>query len=261
MCAYRTRGQVLILTTMDAHSMAYQGPPFVYGFNRVGSYCGIVSRKAAVSVEPGVIWMGGRGFHLYAGGSVQDVPCDVGDYLFGNINRGQQSKIYAVPNTQYGEIWWFYPSVGSNENDSYAVYSYREGHWAVGSLARTAGIDAGIFRAPIWFDADGIAYNHETGPAPAGLAWCETGPVTIGDGVMAVVGLIPDERTQGDVEATFRSRLWPNGDEATHGPYPMGRPSSVRFTGRQVTMRLTGDRAAEWRVGVMKLDARPRGMR
>jgi len=258
--AKRVRGQNLILTDIDAHTLTYVGQPFVYQAEIAGRACGAVSANCVAVLDNMAVWMGQKGFHVYDG-YVKPLPCEVYDYVFNNININQISKVYAVNNSQYNEVWWFYPSVGSNENDSYAVYSYREGHWAVGSLARTAGIDAGIFRAPIWFDADGIAYNHETGPAPAGLAWCETGPVTIGDGVMAVVGLIPDERTQGDVEATFRSRLWPNGDEATHGPYPMGRPSSVRFTGRQVTMRLTGDRAAEWRVGVMKLDARPRGMR
>ena len=261
MAAYRTRGQTLILTTMDAHSMTYQGPPFVYGFSRVGSYCGVIGRKAAASVEPGVIWMGKRGFHLYAGGVVQDVACDVADYVFADINRAQASKIYAVPNSQYGEVWWFYPSVASTENDRYVAYSYRDGHWSIGALARTCGVDAGIFRTPVWVAPEGMAYNHESGLVAAGDSYAETGPIGISDQVMAVTQLLPDEATRGDVVATFKARIWPNGAETEHGPYQMGEPSSVRFTGRQVKMRVTSARAADWRVGVMRINAVARGMR
>jgi len=35
----------------------------------------------------------------------------------------------------------------------------------------------------------------------------------------------------------------------------MANPTSVRFTGRQVRMRVEGDRLADWRVGIMRLDA------
>ena len=96
----RTRGQALILTDQDAHTASYSGPPFVYGFERIGA-------KAAASIDAGVIWMGLRNFFQYTGGAVRQIPCEVGDYVFSDINRDQQSKIHAIVNSEWNEIWWF----------------------------------------------------------------------------------------------------------------------------------------------------------
>ena len=45
MCAVRMRGRTLILTSSDAHIATYQGAPFVYGFERVGTACGSPTRS------------------------------------------------------------------------------------------------------------------------------------------------------------------------------------------------------------------------
>ena len=124
MLGIKTRGQTLIITDQDAHAATYQGPPYVYGFERVGSACGAMSRRAAAAVDEGVFWMGRRGFHIYAGGAVQDVPCEVSDYVFSDISAAQSSKVYTVSNQQFNEIWWFYPSGSSLENDRYVVFNY-----------------------------------------------------------------------------------------------------------------------------------------
>ena len=264
MLGIKTRGQTLILTDQDAHTATYQGPPFVYGFERVGSACGIASRKAAVAVDEGVFWMGKRGFHVYTGGAVQDIPCDVADYVFADMSGSQSSKIYAVSNQQFNEIWWFYPSSASNENDRYVAFNYAERHWSVGSITRTAGVDSGVFRNPIWFDAEGASYDHETGLAHDGAdVFAESGPISLGagDNVMAATMLIPDEKTQGDVTATFKTRFHPNDTQRSYGPYSMANPVSVRFTGRQINMRVDGARLADWRVGIMRVDAQPGGRR
>ena len=254
----RTRGQSLIITDTDAHSVTYIGGQFVYGFQRVGSSCGAISRKSAAAVDEGVFWMGQRGFFGYAGGAVQDIACEVGDYVFNDINTAQASKVWSVTNQQYNEIWWFYCSGGSNEIDRYVSYNYKEGHWSIGQLSRTAGLDRGVFRRPMWFTTGGKAYNHDTGLNYEGAdVFAESGPISLGSGdnVMAATMLIPDELTQGDVSATFKTRFHPNDVERSYGPYALANPTSVRFTGRQVRMRVEGERLADWRVGVMRLDA------
>jgi hypothetical protein len=264
MCGLRIRGAALILTDQDAHAMTYQGPPFVYGFEMIGANCGAVSRKATAAIDGNAYWMGARGFFACLGGQVQPIPCTVTDAVFADLNDAQISKVWAVPNAQFGEVWWFYPSNGSIECDRYVAFSYKEGHWAIGSLARTAGFDRGVFRNPIWFSPQGVAFNHEKGRSHDGSpVYAETGPIRLGDGerVMHVVGLRPDERAQGDVEARFYARFHPNGEERAYGPYAMGLPTSCRFAGRQVRMRLEATRNADWRVGVMTLDVRPAGLR
>ena len=273
MAAVSVRGQTLIITSQDAHTATYQGPPFVFGFDKVGSNCGMISKKAAAATDVGAIWMGERNFHVYAGGQVQAIPCEVGDYVFTDINRDQKSKIVAVVNSFWNEIWWFYPSQDSTENDKYVSYDYVENVWGTGIMKRSTGVDRGVFRDPMWVDPQGIIYDHEIGfeyidddETEAQVPYAETGPISLGNGdnIMNVVELIPDEKTQGDVQAKFKARYYPNkieysaGEvtEREFGPYSMTNPTSVRFQGRQIRMKVEGVDKSDWRVGTMRIDAR-----
>ena len=243
----RTRGQSLILTTEDAHTMTYQGPPFVYGFERVGTSCGMIGAGAAVSVDAGVFWMGRRSFYAYSGGRVQEIPCEVGDYVFSDMNTDQRTKITAVVNSAWNEIWWFYPSKGSVECDRYVAYDYAENIWMTGEMDRTAGVDRGVFRQPLFIASDGVLYEHEVGyNYDSATPHAETGPIAIGSGdnVMNVVELIPDEKTQGDVNAKFKTRFYPNAEEREYGPFTMSNPTSVRFQGAHAGRRRRGCRLA-----------------
>ena len=261
----RMRGRSLVVTNFDAHIATYQGPPFVYGFERVGTACGAVSRQCIVAIDEGAFWMGGHGFFHYNGSAVTEVNCEVRDHVFDNINRDQTSKIVAVHNAQFGELWWFYPSSESIENDSYVALDYEEGHWHFGSLERTAAVDRGIFSYPIWGDASGDLFNHElVGYSYGGvLPHAETGPVSLGNGdaVMKVNNLIPDEHTQGEVNVTFKTRFHPNDTERTYGPYSTANPTSLRFTGRQVRMRIEAVTTGDWRAGIMRIEASAGGRR
>lgn len=260
----RARGQSLILTSEDAHSLTYQGPPFVFGVEKVGSACGLIATNAAASVGGSVFWMGERGFFTYSGGAVQSINCEVGDYVFSEMNKNQKSKISCVVNSSWNEIWWFYPSDGSVECDRYVAFDYAENIWMIGELDRVSGIDRGVFAQPMWFDASGVLYEHEIGyDYGSQTPFAQTGPLKIGagDNIMNVVGLIPDEKNQGDVQARFKSRLYPNAEERDYGPFDMSTPTSVRIQGRQIRMRVEGNASDDWRVGIMRLDARQGGRR
>jgi len=366
--AIRTRGQTLIITDVDAHTARYIGPPYVYGFERVGTSCGIISRKAAADVDMGVFWMGNGGFYRFDGNLVSEIPCDVHDYVFDDINTSQKSKTWAFTNGQFGEIWWFYCSSNSTEIDRYVALDYKENHWIIGDLSRTTGASRGVFEYPMLMGQDGAMYDHEVGlsytdtqtltvtvsggvfyidgvitpqltlnrgytyifdqsdstntnhpiafresddtsytdgvtttgtagtdgkttfvvpdDAPDSLKYyctvhgnsmgntisvvtsdgvfAESGPISIGNGdnVMQVTDLIPDEKTQGDVNIKFKSRFYPNAAETVHGPYTPTSPTAVRFSGRQIRMRVEGDTPyAAWRVGTMRVDAKAGGRR
>jgi len=264
MAGVKTRGQALILTDIDAHSANYIGPPFVFGFEQVGTSCGLIARKAFASTDNGVFWMGPRGFFLYNGTNVQELPCDVHDLVFNDINPAQISKTWAMPLGQQGEVWWFYPSSASNEIDRYVALDFKEGHWMTGSLSRTCGADRGVFKYPFMSDLSGNLIEHEVGlNYDGGAVYAESGPISIGNGdkIMAVRNLIPDELAQGDVGVTFKTRFHPNDVERSYGPYSMSNPTSVRFQGRQVRMRIEGEKLANWRAGIMRVEAVSRGGR
>jgi hypothetical protein len=256
MCGVKVKSDTLILTNTDAHVATYLGPPTVYGFERVGGDCGAISRHTAVAVDDGAYWMGSKAFFVYNGTTVNEMACDVLDYVFSDINAAQQSKVFAVHNGRFGEVWWFYPSDASTENDRYVVYDYKENHWNIGQLDRTTGVDSGPFTTPVWFDSQGNIYNHEIAFSHDSAPFAETGPLLLGEGdqLMKVNKIIPDEKTQGEVSLSFKTRFYPNGTETQHGPYSMANPTSARFQGRQVRMRINGTELNDWRAGKMRLD-------
>jgi hypothetical protein len=260
----RLRGVNLIFTDVDVHTAQYQGPPFVYGFERIATGCGLISAQAVAAVESVAYWWSPSGFFMYDG-FVRPMKCDVLDYIQNNVSQQQRSKVYAVANNQFGEIWWFYPSATSNEVDSYVVYNYREQHWSIGTLARTAGTDRGVFNYPLMVSTDGYIYEQEVGTEYDGAApYAQTGPIEFGNGERLMVArqLIADEKMQGSVGVQFKTRFTPLGDEVVK-TYAIDSPyTPVRFTGRQIEMRITGATpSTDWRVGTMRLDAVSGGQR
>jgi hypothetical protein len=263
MAGKRVKGVNLLFTDVDVHTAQYVGAPFVYGFEKAASGCGLISAQAVAAIDTAAIWMSKSGFWIYDG-YVKPLPSDVSDYIFENINFAQASKIYAVHVSKFGEIWWFYPSASSNENDSYVTFNYRENHWNIGTLARLAGVDAGVFTYPLMVSSDGYIYEHEVGFAyDSASLYAESGPIQLGNGdnIMSIRQVIPDEQTLGEAVVSFKTRNYPTGSQSSFGPYTAANPTSVRFSGRQVNMKVTGNTLADWRIGVMRLDAIPSGKR
>lgn len=276
MCGTATRAGSLLFTTTDIHLQTFIGLPLVYSFQKVGTRCGIVSQAAFVVAEDFVAWMGNESFWQY-NGAVSAIESDVGDFVFSNLNTQQRSKIWAIHNATFGEVVWFYPSIAGTEVDSYVTYNYREGHWNIGQLARTSGLEAGIQTNPIMVDPSGNIWSHEVNftYTGAGTPYAETGPMEFGDTYLGesatapnpgtytfdIVQIIPDSKTLGDVEATFFSSYYPLGPETASGPYTMANPTSVRIGGRQTRARFTATSASDWRIGTPRFDVRQGGMR
>lgn len=257
------RGKTLILTTDDAHTATYTAPPTVYGFEKIGSNCGAVSRQCAVAIDEGAFWMGINSFFRYNGSAVQEVSCEVQDYVFEDINVSQRSKVCAVHNGQNNELWWFYPSKDSTENNRYVIYDYKENYWNTGNLDRTAGVDAGVFQHPIYAASTGKIYDHEIGHTYADtteLSYAETGSMQIGTGenLMDVTEILPDHESLGSFQIKLKTKNYPNTAETTHGPYVLTSPTSVRVQGREVKIRLEtpSTNAYGYKLGTVRLNAK-----
>jgi hypothetical protein len=262
-CGKRVRGVNILFTDLDVHVASYIGLPYIYSFEKVGSGCGVISAQAVAAIDTSAMWMSKSGFWSYDG-FVKPMQCDVGDYIFNNMNLAQASKVYAVHNSSYGEVTWFYPSLSSNECDSYVTYNYREGTWYFGLMERTAGTDRGVFINPLMVGTDGYIYDHEVGYTYDSVApYAESGPIELGNGdnVMAVRSVIPDEQTLGEVAISFTARMYPTSAETTYGPFSANAPTDARFSGRSVKMKVTGNVLDDWRVGVMRLEATSAGKR
>lgn len=272
MCGRRVRGATLVFSDVDVWAAQYLGGVAVYGFQRVGADCGVVAKGAAVSLDTRAVWMGRGTFFTYDGGSVGALECEAADHVFGDLNDQQVSKVTAWHNAGHGEVWWHYPSAGSNENDRYAAWSYRTGTWSVGELARTCGTSAGVFPNPLLVSPAGEVWEHEVGWAwgdsdaegERATPFARSGPLELGAGdrVMAVTGVVGDEKTLGQAEVRFFARGFPNAAEAEHGPYALTTaPVDARFSARQVETQVAFTSETDSRVGVIRLDVRAGGRR
>lgn len=276
MCGRRVRGGHLLITSSDAWLATYLGPPLVYGFQRVGADCGIVSPNAVGVADTFAAWMGQGQFWIYDG-YVKPLPCEVHDAVFSDINTSQISKVVAVVQRKFGEVWWFYPSNASVENDRAVIWNYRENTWTFARIPRTCGDDTGVFELPLLVSPTGEVYEHEVGfeyvdypGAAAGIsddiqygpAYVEGGPVELGVGESTFLArkLYPDERTQGQVQVRFFAQYFPNGPVYEHGPYTAALPTNVRFTARQVRVRFEAV-SGDWRIGNYRLEGKPGGTR
>jgi hypothetical protein len=87
-------------------------------------------------------------------GVVKEVPNAMNqNFFFDNLNYAQRQKVYATKVPRFGEIWWFYPTNGSDECNNAIIYNVRENTWYdTGSslgAQRTAGYFSQVFHFPI----------------------------------------------------------------------------------------------------------------
>lgn len=271
MSACRVRGQILVTTNVDAHAMRYVGGELVYQRERVGASCGCVSRGALIGVESQAFWMGPTSFWVFDGAVVQPLPCDVSDYVFSDIDDLNGSKVTAGHNWLFGEVWWFYPSEGATEPDRYVLYNYRERHWSIGDIPRTAWTGAEVFGYPHAAGTDNFIYRHEDGFLDNGASrfaslFAESGALEIsgGERVVHIIQVLPDEKTRGENTITFNTKLTPGGTiETTFGPYVVRADgyTDTRVAGRQFSMRLVPTVDDDWRVGKFRFDVFQGGKR
>ena len=160
--------QNLLWTDLDLWAMNYQGPPFVFGFNRIGVGAGAISSHAAQALRGNVYWMGQTNFYQYNTNGVSVMPCPVWDFVFQNLNTAYAANVRALPNTPFDEAGWAFPSLASvnGENDSYVKFNLTEpnGPWDYGSYARSAWTDQTILGPPLGATPTGVVYQHETSP-------------------------------------------------------------------------------------------------
>jgi hypothetical protein len=264
MMGLRITGGLLLFTELDVHLATYTADNRIYAFDKKSDGCGAISRAAGVGLDSRAVWMGASGFWLY-NGFVQPLACDVSDYVFSDLNYQQQSKVTCEVNSEFGEVTWRYPSGAATEIDRYVTWNFREDHWTVGHLSRLCGADKGVTQYPLRCDLSGNVYEHEVGFGydTGMMPFLESGPFQLGqgDGVMYANLLLPDDKTVGDVSASFFVKFEPDGVETAFGPYALSSRTDLRFGGRQMRVRYDGVNQTSWRIGMPRLDVTPGGQR
>ena len=288
--AIETKQQILVFTDVSLHAMQFIGPPFTFGINSVSENITIAGPLAAVAIEDSVYWMGQNEFYLYRG-NVQRIPCTVRDYIFSDFNRDQIAKVTAGTNSSFAEIWWFYPSANSIENNKYVIFNYDQNVWYYGTLNRTVWLDRGIRDNPIAASDDQFLYSHESGfndgstdPVSPINSHIQSSQFDIGEGDNFVFlnKIIPDvtfrnsDSTSPNVTFTLETRNAPGGNylQTTNQSVSQTTASSqtvieefteeknIRLRGRSFALKVASSIVdMTWRLGSPRVDIKPDGRR
>jgi len=152
MGALKGKDSILIWTDNALYTMKFIGAPFTFGFEQVGTNCGLIGKNAVVEIDGVAFWMSPNGFFMFDG-TVKSLPCSVEDYVYDQADTTKGQQVYAGLNNQFTEVIWYYPSTSSTYNDQYVVFNYGEqirgGVWYIGTEARTSWIDATVYPKPI----------------------------------------------------------------------------------------------------------------
>ncbi|MBA3678394.1 MAG: hypothetical protein H0W74_13500 [Sphingosinicella sp.] len=261
-CGRRTKAQTLIWTDVDLHTMTYIGGDLIYSFAQAGDNCGIIGPNAVAMTDTQAFWMGKNTFYRYDG-FVQPVPCEVQDYVFEDFNRLQTAQVWAKTTAEFGEVTWEYCSAGSTDPNRYVTFNYRANHWTFGALARTCGVDAGVYPRPVMVGVDKRLYEHEIAEdRGAEKPFLESGPVPIDkDRVMRIQRIVPDGTALGDAMMSIYTSMFPVENETLNGPYSLANPTDVRLTAKYVRLRIEEALGVSWRVGTPQLGVIPLGRR
>jgi len=147
----KAKETILVWTDNALYTMKFIGAPFTFGFEQVGTNCGLIGKNAAVEIDGAAFWMSPNGFFMFDG-TVKSLPCSVEDYVYDQADTTKGQQICAGINNLFTEVTWYYPSTSSDYNDQYVVFNYGEpmkgGVWYIGTEARTSWIDASVYPKP-----------------------------------------------------------------------------------------------------------------
>ena len=247
----KAKEAILVWTDNALYTMKFIGAPFTFGFEQVGTNCGLIGKNAAVEIDGVAFWMSNNGFFMFDG-TVKSLPCSVEDYVYDQADTTKGQQICAGLNNQFTEVTWYYPSTNSDYNDQYVVLNYGEkvegGVWYIGTEARTSWIDASVYPKPsatkfndsatgtfpVIVGEDGlgqtILFEHEIGTDqvnPDGTTTTITSFVksydfdiqsegTSGDVFLAMRRFIPDFKDlQGNAKVTLAVKRYPQQSDTT----------------------------------------------
>jgi hypothetical protein len=242
-----------------------------FTFDTITNQSSILSSRSVVEYDGNYFWAGIDRFLMY-NGVVQEVPNSMNLQFFyfndpnyvnvsttpelgKSLNYAYRQNVWATKVSQYGEIWWFYPSLNSTfgECDRAIIYNVRDNCWYDTDLfsdddtlpgGRGAGYFKQVFSYPVW--AGNIAdattgqwrlWQHEVGYdkdidgdltaiesyfETSDISWCGVGPDEQWSGADRWVDLErvePDFIQYGNLTLTVRGAQYAGADVEDSNSY------------------------------------------
>jgi hypothetical protein len=275
--------QGLIWTDLAVWAMQYSGQPYIYQFNELATGCGLIGRKAAGTMGNVVYWMSQSQFFRLSGQGVEPIRCPVWDVVFQDLDTTNLDKIRVAPNSRFGEITWYFPTISNGgENEGYVKYNTVLDQWDYGFntdanpyVARSAWINQSVLGPPIGAGYNTYLYQHETSTDADGVAMnssFQTGYFALSEAdVLTFIDQVwPDMKwgyfggTQGaNILLTFYVTDYPGQTPTAYGPYTLTQATTYitpRFRGRLVSIKIeSNDIGSFWRLGNIRYRLQPDG--
>jgi hypothetical protein len=278
----RGRQETVIWTDIGINALTFVGPPYTFGLNTTAQNVSIVGPNAVIEARNQLYWMDLNAFRFY-NGSVNTLPCTVQSYVFDDFNWLQREKVCAGHNSRFNEVWWWYPSAAATENNRYVAYNYIDDYWIIGTMVRTAWLDASFTGYPIACGADDPTnsdlFEHEIGVnrrfeqnSFALSSYIEGSDLTLLDGesFAFISRVAPDFLRTGTDQTgllTFeiKERNFPQNSSVTGFSGALVSTSDpkelfVRVRARQFALRVSSNQLnMGWRLGTTRFDIREDG--
>jgi len=207
-------GVSLVWTDLACYRFLYTGSSNIYDSRESGKQCGLIGPDAVTEANSIAFWMGRRDFYYY-NGLAQPIPNTqfIREFVFDDINIDQAIKATCGFNAIYNEVWWVYPSAGSNEPNKYVICSLDDYSWTTGTINRTTMTQIPSASSnPIMVDDSGYVYVHDDGTfnddGAAMDAFIETGFLRLQQSNVTtdIWGFVSDAQEQaGDMTITTTS--------------------------------------------------------
>ena len=192
--ALKAKESILVWTDNALYTMKFVGAPFTFGFEQVGTNCGLIGKNAAIEIDGVAFWMSPNGFFMFDG-TVKSLPCSVEDFVYDSIDTTKGQQVTAGLNNLFTEVIWYYPSTNSEYNNKYVVFNYGEqmkgGVWYIGTEARTSWIDAVVYPKPFATKFD----INSTGTFPVVIGQTGLGQTTLFEHEVGTDQVNPDGTT------------------------------------------------------------------
>jgi hypothetical protein len=277
--AVATRQEILVFTNTGLSSLQFTGTTDVFALQELADNISIISPRGVTIANNVTYWMGYDKFYIYDG-RVNTLATTIWTQVFKNLNYNNVDNIIAGTNEGFNEIWWFYPSANSGENDSYVVFNYVEQLWYFGNLSRTAWLDSGLRQYPQAISGAYI-YDHERGldadedPMESYILSSEF-DISDGEQFMLTRRMLPDVKFTGstaqtpEVYITLVPRRFPGSPPQAEPNLRVIETSAniytnevfIRARGRSMSFEIGSDAlGVAWQLGSPRLDARVDGKR
>jgi hypothetical protein len=181
------------------------------------------------------------------------------------VNLYNAINLSGVAGTDYATLMTIHPTVAAADKTATTLIVHAKTSGTSGNVLATTETSAQLAWGAVTLAGGG---NTSTGYPVANVLehevaddrgtavpYVESGPYEMADGnrTVAIKRLVPDEKTQGDVQFYIYTSTWPNDTEVLNGPYPAANPVDVRLKAKLIRLRIQQVRATDWRVGQLRV--------